>query len=63
MIFPNKLISFSESILAKSINILLVVEDTNMSISEFLLAMDILYLLGKIKFDENTQVIEYVKSN
>ena len=32
-------------------------------ISEFLLALDTLYLLGKIDFNDESQVIEYVKEN
>lgn len=32
-------------------------------ISEFLLALDTLYLLGKIDFNDESQEIEYVKEN
>ena len=32
-------------------------------ISEFLLALDTLYLLGKIDFNDESQVIEYAKEN
>lgn len=73
MSFPNKFTSFDKSILAKIS--MLIIDGTNsislselievrlekfVDISEFMLALDILYLLGKVEFDENQGVINYV---
>ncbi len=77
MIFPDKLITFHESIIARSIFILQALENKSKSIlelfanvkmhfediSDFILALDILFMLNKIKFNEELQVIEYVKTN
>ncbi|QYX67066.1 hypothetical protein K2227_22080 (plasmid) [Shewanella putrefaciens] len=73
MSFPNKFTSFDKSILAKIS--MLIIDGTNsislselievrlekfVDISEFMLALDILYVLGKVEFDENQGVINYV---
>lgn len=77
MIFPDKLVTFQDSIIAKSIYILkelqtneLVVSDLFIAtkeyfedVSEFLLALDALYLLGKINFNDESQVIQYAEKN
>lgn len=77
MIFPDKLVSFQDSIIAKSVYILkelqnnaLVVSDLFIAtkeyfedISEFLLALDTLYLLGKINLNDKSQVIQYAEKN
>lgn len=77
MIFPDKLVSFQDSIIAKSIYILkelqnneLVVSDLFIAtkeyfedVSEFLLALDTLYLLGKINLNDKSQVIQYAEKN
>lgn len=77
MIFPDKLVSFQDSIIAKSVYILkelqnneLVVSDLFIATkeyfedaSEFLLALDTLYLLGKINLNDNSQVIQYAEKN
>lgn len=77
MIFPDKLVTFQESVIAKSVYILKALTGRNLmtsdlfietkeyfeDISEFLLALDTLYLLGKIAFIDESQVIEYVKEN
>ena len=77
MIFPDKLVSFQDSIIAKSVYILkelqnneLVVSDLFIAtkeyfedVSEFLLALDTLYLLGKINLNDNSQVIQYAEKN
>lgn len=77
MIFPDKLIPFSDSIIAKSIYILLLLNKRSFpvselyiktkvyfeDISEFLIALDTLYFLGKINFNDEIQVIEYVKED
>ncbi|MDX1490756.1 MAG: ABC-three component system middle component 7 [Pseudohongiellaceae bacterium] len=73
MSFPNKFTSFDKSILAK-IGILIMAEEESISlseliemrldkfedISEFMLALDILYVLGKIELDETQGMINYV---
>jgi hypothetical protein len=73
MSFPNKFITFDKSILAK-ISMLIIDEIDSISISElielrlqkfediseFMLALDVLYLLGKIELDENQGIINYV---
>ncbi|WP_330607336.1 ABC-three component system middle component 7 [Anaerotignum lactatifermentans] len=77
MIFPDKLVSFQDSIIAKSVYILkelqnneLVVSDLFIAtkeyfedVSEFLLALDTLYLLGKINLNDKSQVIQYAEKN
>lgn len=77
MIFPDKLVAFQDSIIAKSVCVLQAVETQSLAvsdlfvktrdsfedISEFLLALDTLYLIGKIEFNDIAQVIEYVKEN
>jgi hypothetical protein len=73
MSFPNKFTSFDKSILAK-ISILILEEADSISlselieirldkfedISEFMLALDVLYVLGKIELDESQGMINYV---
>ena len=77
MIFPDKLVSFQDSIIAKSVYILkelqnneLVVSDLFIAtkeyfedVSEFLLALDTLYLLGKLNLNDKSQVIQYAEKN
>ena len=77
MIFPDKLVAFQDSIIARSIYILkelqsndwvvsdlfIVTKEYFEDISEFLLALDALYLLGKIDFNDKTQVIQYAEKN
>jgi len=77
VIFPDKLVSFQDSIIAKSVYILkelqnneLVVSDLFIAtkeyfedVSEFLLALDTLYLLGKINLNDKSQVIQYAEKN
>ncbi len=73
MSFPNKFTRFDKSILSK-ISMLIIDEvsyidlseliemrlDKFEDISEFMLALDILYVLGKVEFDENQGLIHYV---
>lgn len=75
MILPNKLIRFQDSILAKTIYILDVIKFANYSvlelynevktyfddINEYVLALDVLYTLEKVKYDDDLQVIQYVE--
>lgn len=77
MILPNKLISFQDCILAKTVYILEKISDSDFSViglyeqvethfedlNEYMLALDVLYVLGKIKYNEGLQVIQYVKKN
>lgn len=73
MSFPSKFTSFDDSILAKiSFLILEEIEVISLSdlaharlgkfedISEFMLALDVLYVLGKIELEEGGGVIRYV---
>lgn len=77
MILPNKLISFQDCILAKTVYILEKISDSDFSViglyeqvethfedlNEYILALDVLYALGKIKYNEGLQVIQYVEKN
>lgn len=77
MILPNKLISFQDCILSKTVYILEKISDSDFSvirlyeqveihfedISEYMLALDVLYVLGKIKYNEELQAIQYVEKN
>lgn len=77
MILPNKLISFQDCILAKTVYILKKISDSDFSViglyeqvethfedlNEYMLALDVLYVLGKIKYNEELQVIQYVEKN
>lgn len=77
MIFLDKLVTFPNSIIARSIYILeelqngeLVVSELFIrtkkyfeDVSEFLLALDTLYILDKIDFNDELQVIHYVEKN
>jgi len=73
MSFPSKFTSFDKSILAKISYLMLDdVEVVSLSelikiklskfddVSELLLALDVLYVLGKIDLDENERLIKYV---
>ncbi len=77
MILPNKLISFQDCILAKTVYILEKISDSDFSViglyeqvethfedlNEYMLALDVLYVLDKIKYNEGLQVIQYVEKN
>lgn len=73
MIVPNKFITFDESILAKISYLIeedleeiplsnLIQNNINKfaDISELLMALDVLYALGKIDLDEKTRTVKYV---
>lgn len=74
MLLPNKLIPYDQSILPKLSVILKALKDNPKSvhdlykqvikkmagISEFIDALDCLYALGKIEFDEKEEVLRYV---
>lgn len=77
MILPNKLISFQDCILSKTVYILEKISDSDFSViglyeqveihfedlNEYMLALDVLYVLGKIEYNEELQVIQYVEKN
>ena len=77
MILPNKLVSFKECILSKTICILnalntsdspvselfLQVKDSFEDVAEFIIALDVLFVLDCIVYDENLKVIKYVRKN
>lgn len=77
MILPNKLIRFQDSIIGKMVCILDKVSLEHQSINclydkvnnnfedinQYILALDVLFVLEKIKFDEKAQVITYVKTD
>ena len=70
MILPNKLISFQDCILAKTVYILEKISDSDFSViglyeqveihfedlNEYMLALDVLYVLGKIEYNEELQI-------
>lgn len=77
MILPNKLIPFNKSILYKTIFILkkmdidnftvgdlfIQVQDYFEDVAEFIIALDVLFVLNQIIYDENEKVIKYVREN
>ena len=77
MILPNKLISFQDCILAKTVYILEKIKNSKFSVielyeqvethfedlNEYMLALDVLHVLGKIEYNEELQVIQYVEKN
>ena len=74
MLLPNKLYSYEESVLSKLPFLLTVLRQTPISVlelyqkssakfsgvSEFIDALDCLYALGRIDFDEKEDVLNYV---
>lgn len=77
MILPSKIVRFEDSILAKTVYILdnlydsdyyishlyKKVENHFIDINEFIVTIDVLFVLEKIIFDEELKVIKYVKTN
>lgn len=77
MIFPDKIVTVQNSIIAKSIYIIRILQKKELKvsilfdetkdyfedISEFLLALDTLYLLDKIEIMDESKVIRYVEKN
>ncbi len=77
MKLPNKVTSYSNSILPKLCDALNVLKKGNISplnlykklknktqnVAEFLEILDCLYLLGKIRLSENTEELQYVETN
>lgn len=73
MLFPNKLFTYSESVISKFpiildelseplqvIDLYKRVADRLTGVSEYLDALDCLYALRKIEFDEEGEVLHYV---
>jgi phage tail sheath gpL-like len=77
MIYPNKNIRFENSIIYKMVEILDVQNDSEMNIhelyskvknkfnntDEFILSLDVLYVLDMIEIDFKTETIKYAKRN
>lgn len=77
MILPNKLIRFEDSVIAKLPYILIRIKDTDQSlatlyeatrknfedINQFVLALDVLFVLGRIRLNKELKVITYVETN
>ena len=77
MIYPNKNIRIEDSIIYKMIAVLEVQNDSEMNIhdlyskiknkfsntDEFILSLDVLYVLDMIEVDFNTEIIKYADRN
>lgn len=77
MIYPNKNIRFEDSIIYKMVEILDVQNDSEMNIhelysrvktkfnntDEFILSLDVLYVLDMIEIDFKTETIKYASRN
>lgn len=77
MIYPNKHIRIEDSIIYKMISVLEVQIDSEINIhdlyskiknkysntDEYILSLDVLYVLDMIEIDFNTETIKYAKRN
>lgn len=77
MILPNKLVSFQNSLLPKMVLIIdeLYVEPLSVSglyeklrkkfedLDQFILTLDVLYVLEKVRYNEEWEVLEYVEQD
>jgi hypothetical protein len=77
MIYPNKHIRIEDSIIYKMVSILEVQNDSEINIhelyskvknkfsntDEFILSLDVLYVLDMIEVDFNTETIKYANTN
>ncbi len=77
MIYPNKNIRIEDSIIYKMVEILDVQNDSEMNIhelysrvktkfnntDEFILSLDVLYVLDMIEIDFKTEIIKYASRN
>lgn len=77
MILPNKLIPYKDCILAKLVYVLDVIIHENErldvlyeqiksnfeDINQYILTLDVLFVLEKIQLDEELKVVKYVKKN
>lgn len=77
MILPNKLVSFQNSLLPKTVLIIDELSAKPFSVNElyeklrkkfedidqFILTLDVLYLLEKVRYNEEWEVLEYVEKD
>lgn len=78
MIFPNKLVLFKDCVLAKTVYILdaLTVNESSVEdlfhktkqyfsddVNQFILALDVLFMLAVIELDLEKRVVRYVEAN
>jgi hypothetical protein len=77
MIFPNKIMNFQDSTISKLVFILDELSSTSLGVlplynkvkkhfedlDQFILALDVLFLLEKIEFEEKWEVLSYVKED
>lgn len=77
MILPNKVFSFHECVLSKVIYVLEKLDENYFDVyelykktethfedlNEFILALDVLFVLEKIELDSNSKRIKYAKKN
>lgn len=78
MLFPSKLLSFRESILPKLSELLTLIKNENNistlklynnskkifdDIDDFISAIEILYVLEKIEYDEIRRIVKYVEND
>lgn len=77
MIFPNKIMDFQDSTISKLVFILDELSSTSLGVlplynkvkknfedlDQFILALDVLFLLEKIEFEEKWEVLTYVKED
>lgn len=77
MIFPNKIMDFQDSTISKLVFILDELSSASLGVlplynkvkkhfedlDQFILALDVLFLLEKIEFEEKWEVLTYVKED
>lgn len=77
MILPNKLVSFQNSLLPKTVLIIDELSAKPLSVNElyeklrkkfedldqFILTLDVLYLLERVRYNEEWEVLEYVEND
>lgn len=77
MILPNKLVSFQNSLLPKTVLIIDELSAKPLSVNElyeklrkkfedldqFILTLDVLYLLEKVRYNKEWEVLEYVEND
>lgn len=77
MIFPDKLLNYQESILPKSVQLLNCLKDGPIGVSKlyeqvkkhyddldtYILTLEFLYVLDKIEYDEEWEVVKYVEND
>ncbi len=77
MIFPNKIMDFQDSTISKLVFILDELSSASLGVlplynkvkkhfedlDQFILALDVLFLLEKVEFEEKWEVLTYVKED